>query len=950
MKVKMRSWALVLSLGLAVAVLTYVLWADTDVVGTVGPDAISVSPTAPPGISTGLSDPRADPEAGVARSVEAIAAAPTIGGGEAGIVRQVLTGRVVDDAARAVPNADVYCAAEERSVGIPVERLDPDKLAWAQRSTTMTDELGRFRVERGAASNARLGVRAPGFVPYDAAIPVTSDAAVDLGDIVLQTGIVLSGRVLDASRVPVAGARVRRLEKDARPATVLGSSDEDAVAITDADGNFVVDDLAPGAWSLLVKAGDHPDKLERGTAEVGLAISGLEIVLEDGAEIRGRVVHAPAEALPTLWVRAIPISGAPVGVLYAGDQVDPERFVVLPRGAHCDADGSFVVRGLSAGLEYRLSARVGEHDYFGPVRTGQATARAGARDVELVYRAGTVLTFQVVDAATSQPVTDFEVRLGRGHPEPLASDDGSVRHSFVDGNVRVTQGLDGGEEPLRLEVEARGYETLVVPDVRVPRGQSKGLGPVRLVPAAVVAVRVVDDATDAPVVGARVSLALEAPPARDPARSYERHAADSDVDGRVRLSALVGETARLFVQHPDFAPFRSETPGSFGVAREEVVRLHAGGTVVVEVRDALGVAVRGLRVRHASSVQDVVADDVREPDRSKTDAEGRLVFARLAPGEHTFELDVRRPAPNPSTPAPGELVPDSAPRRVAVADGSTETVTWIVPARGRTTGRVTANGQGVSGATVHFTPRGTTDTPRSLVARTNGNGEYVLSSVELGTYGVSVVHASRRMPFETEVAIETLQQSFDIALPQTSIRGRIVDGEGRGLASVRVHVERADAVDSLGKAARGNESSVQTDADGAYVLDGVQGDVDLVVEARHPDFQTVRSEFVRVAAGEARANVDLTLVVGAVLEVAVVRAGPTCRVRVSFADGQDAQVLDVVVPLAVNSTARFTGLRPGKWRIRLEDCIDPAKAAGVALEQVVEVAPNRANSARFELP
>jgi len=952
MKSSSRSLALILLLALAGGVVAYVLWAGR----ASNSDGASSDPRDRTTSSSGNADLDAPRSVGANERVEARVPTASIDGGESGSARHVLVGRVVDDSARAVVSADVFLGEDAGSSGIPVERLDPQELAWARRSTAKTDELGRFRFERSATSNARLRVRAAGFVPHDAAVPVRSDPTIDLGDIVLRTGIVLSGRVLDSSRAAVVGARVRRLEQHAAPAATLRDSDEDVVAITDANGGFALADLAPGPWSLLVKAGDHPDKLERGTAEAGRPVSGVEIVLEDGAEIRGRIVHAPAEALATLWVRAIPVSDAPVGVLYAGDQVDPERFVVLPRGAHCSADGSFVVRGLSVGLDYHLSARVGEHDYFGPVRTGQVLARAGARDVELVYRAGTVLTFQVVDGATSQPVTDFVVRLGRGHPEPLANDDGSVRHVFADGRVRVVQGLDGGDEPLRLEVEARGYETTVVPDVRVAPGQAQDHGIVRLVPAAVVAVRVVDDATGAPVSGARVWLAAD-DPAPEPAASapnYSVHAADSDEDGRVRLNALGGESVRLRARHPDFAPFRGETAGSFGIARDDVVRLRAGGTVVVEVRDARGVAVRGLRIRHASPVQDVLADEVRDPDRSRTDAEGRVVYTRLAPGEHTFELDVRRSASNSSTAASTGVVPDPTPRRVSVADGSTENVTWIVPTRGRTTGRVTANARGVSGATVRFTPRvaagSTSDSAETLVARTNGNGDYVLSSVELGSYDVSVVHGSRCMTFETEVAIDELQHAFDIALPPTAIRGRIVDAEGRPLAGVRVHVDHAAAIDTGADADRSNDSAIQTDVDGAYLLDGVQGDVDLVVEARHPQFQTARSAIVRVATGETRSDVDLVLAIGAVLDVAVVRAGPACRVRATYADGSGATALDVVVSLALNSTARFTGLRPGTWRIRLEDCVDLAKADGAMLEQVVEIAPHRANSVRFELP
>ena len=277
---------------------------------------------------------------------------------------------------------------------------------------SVTDAEGRFRIELQHAGNVRFGVRAPGFASSERTIPQGDAVATDLGDVVLTPGIVLRGRVVDSAHAPVAGARVTRLDVDARPAIVLGSADAEASAVTDADGAFALADLAPGAWSLLVAADGHPDEMERGVAEIGRAPAVVEIVLDDGLEIRGRVVQAPPEAFTELWIRAVPDAGPAVGGLYAGDRVDPERFLVRPRGARCGADGAFVVRGLTRGLDYRLVGRAGENDFFGAALTGQVTARAGASDVELVYRGVTALAFQVVDGATSKPVTELEVRVG----------------------------------------------------------------------------------------------------------------------------------------------------------------------------------------------------------------------------------------------------------------------------------------------------------------------------------------------------------------------------------------------------------------------------------------------------------------------------------------------------------------------------------------------------------
>ncbi len=961
----MRSWGLVLVVLFLVAVVAYVLWGTPS--GTTGWRS---GPTTTDGAADMSVQSHDDPKLGTPADTGSggrlgAASDSTSAGSAASEPRaRAYAGRVVDRNARPIPDAEVVLVDDERPSAIPPAKTDPEEMSRAIRSQSITDANGNFHIVARSASNSRMSVRAIGFAPHARTIPLRAESEIDLGDIVLENGIVIGGRVLDFARAPVAGARVRRLAADAGPAAVLGESKDGVVAVTAADGTFTLSDLAPGPWALLVKSDDRPDKLVRGTVDAGGETLGLEIVLDEGAEIRGRIVEAPQEALSSLWIRAVPETVPVVGQLYAGDHVDPERFVVLPRGAGCAADGSFVVRGLTAGLNYRVSARVGEHDFFGPVRTNQVTARAGARDVQLVYRAETTLAFQVIDAATSQPVTEFEVRFGRAL-EPLVNDDGSVRRTYPDGRVQITQGLDGSG-PLQVVVGARSYAKAHVADVRIAPGRTQDLGSVRLVPAPVIAVRVVDDATGAPVAGARVSLVDGPPIARNLAAKSavsDWHAGESDADGRVRLNALEGESVRLRVEHTGHAPFRSETAGSFGVARDELVRLQAGGTVVVEVRDALGAAVRGLHILHASGVQDVEAEDEREPDRSRTDAEGRLVFAHLAPGEHAFELEgAREPSLPPASGtdadgrAPGALAPESGSRRVAVADGSTQTLTWIVPPRGRLTGRVTANGLAVSGATLRFTPRSAaeprdSDFAASLDARTNGNGAYVLPSVELGTYGVTIVHPSRVMPFLTEVAVESLQHVFDVALPSTRVLGRVVDDDGRPVAGARVRIEGHDsAARRVADDERATDAGVPTDADGSYVLHGVQADVDLVVEARHSDYQPARSQIFRVASGESRADVDFRLAAGAVLEVIVLGAGSSCRVRATYAEGQAGDAPPAAVAVVANGTARVERLRPGMWRIELEDCSDPARGTrGEIPAQIVEVALNRENCARFDL-
>src|SRR5262249_25619959 len=149
-----------------------------------------------------------------------------------------------------------------------------------------------------------------------------------------------------------------------------------------------------------IRAGGHPDALVHGeTTHAGEALEGLEFVLDDGASIRGRVTGA-GEHARELWIHAVPKNLERAGKLFAGERVDEERFLVLPRSAHCADDGNFVVSGLTRDVTYRIAARAGEHDAFGEERSDALELLAGAENVELPYRPPTELAFQVVDAQT----------------------------------------------------------------------------------------------------------------------------------------------------------------------------------------------------------------------------------------------------------------------------------------------------------------------------------------------------------------------------------------------------------------------------------------------------------------------------------------------------------------------------------------------------------------------
>ncbi len=828
------------------------------------------------------------------------------------------TGRVLDARGAPIAKAQIDLAARDRSRGLPLDSLDPERLPWARRVQAITNELGRFEIEPRAAGRSRLRVRAPGFAPLERELS-THDARRELGDLVLDDSVVLGGRVLDAARNPVAGATLRRLALDAEPSVILGGSGGDVLATTAQDGTFRIDELASGRWRIAIRADGHPDKLVDGeTSTPGQRVSGLEFVLDEGAEIRGRVVNAPAEALRELWIRAVPKNLAPGGKLYVGDRIDEQRFLVLPRGARCAADGGFVLRGLTPDVTYRLAGRASERDAFGEERTHALDVRAGAENVELAYIAPTVLAFQVVDASTGEPLEAFDARLSGAAGATLVPTDaaGNPAGSFDRGCATIDRGfaaLDDGA--LELVIAATGYQPLRVPDVRVARERRTDLGTLRLVPGPVVRVHVVDDESGTAVAGATVEL-----DSGGDARSTRR--ATTDANGVARLDGFPDAEVACRVQHRDFAPYVS-APQRFGATREPTldVRLRPGASVVVDVRDASGASVRAARVTHTSST-------TRTATERETDAQGRARFEHLESGRHGFALDAE-PASN------------SGARRELELGARDETLTLTVSVRHPIRGRVLEGGEPLGGATLHFEARG--EKARPFDVRTNGAGTFNLAHVEPGAWRVRVLHPNRAWPFETEVDVFAGTSTLEITLPLALIEGRIVDTEGQPIAGASVRLE-LDAP-SVKPARVEGATSVRSDARGGYALFGAPVALDFVVVAEADGFQSARSPRVQLPPDAHGRTVDLLLKPGAAVDVRVERAdgGPTpaCQVRAFRANESP-----IVAPLGPDRVARLRGLAAGRWSLRVEAL---GGGAALAADIEVDVALGVTNSARVEL-
>jgi protocatechuate 3,4-dioxygenase beta subunit len=192
-------------------------------------------------------------------------------------------------------------AGPEQAVAgrVTIQEIDgqpaPQALREVLRAEAGAD--GRFRVEMLPAGGHVLGVTAPGYASkrVEANVP-PGGRDVDLGDVELETGLAIRGRVRDGTGRPIAAANISGYQARSMAAPYPVQS------ISEADGSFVLAGLQPGSYRVNATApgyagADRP--LEAGAEKV-------ELVLSPAGSISGAVVDDAGRPVEAFRVNASP--------------------------------------------------------------------------------------------------------------------------------------------------------------------------------------------------------------------------------------------------------------------------------------------------------------------------------------------------------------------------------------------------------------------------------------------------------------------------------------------------------------------------------------------------------------------------------------------------------------------------------------------------------------------
>jgi protocatechuate 3,4-dioxygenase beta subunit len=313
---------------------------------------------------------------------------------------------------------------------------------FASTEKTIHADDGHYAIDNVPPGTVDLYVQAAGYVRGSRGDIVAEDGKTVTGiDIQLDRGATISGRVT-AAGAPVAGVNVRQ-ESQRMPQI---STSAPAGSNTDADGFYKLDGVAEGDRLIQFNKSGFVTAQKPVDVKAGGDVR-LDVELDPGHELRGRVVDRSGHGLAGVYVDASP----------GGMRRNTNMNVT-------DGDGAFAVAGLSDG-KYVVTAR----------REGMVTAEATDVDVPqtqpvtLTLDAGATITGRVSGLPPDQ-LMQVTVTGSGGMSRNQTNADGSANftlNGLPDGQVRVEAFLFSGGRRRMAPAKTIVIENGVAPAVEL---------------------------------------------------------------------------------------------------------------------------------------------------------------------------------------------------------------------------------------------------------------------------------------------------------------------------------------------------------------------------------------------------------------------------------------------------------------------------------------------------
>ncbi|MDP6384778.1 MAG: carboxypeptidase-like regulatory domain-containing protein [Planctomycetota bacterium] len=845
-------------------------------------------------------------------------------------------GRVVDLSGRAVEGARVWL--NQTSEGFPFATFGGRQEV---EDAVLTDARGQFRLDAPKRTDLTLRARASNFAPFSQdGLLLPKDG--NLGDVVLQPGTILAGRVLSDLGQPLEGAQLRvQAQQSQGGMTIVVASDRAGPvdATTDATGQFVLDELAPGPYLISVHHSLHPNKEVNGQCdEPGSQPGELTIQLDPGGSASG-LVHGwnPTDE------DSYEVQAQPVGDDFIGRIKGIRRGRITSRNS---TTGVFEVSGLRLSKSYNfLVVRKGDA-FFTQEDAASVAGRAGDHGLVLELTSSAGIEFHVVNASTGAPIEEFTASAGRFQLKPLEDEDGEALGRHPDGRASFAEVKSDGTHTT-LEIAAAGFEPFRDERVQINPGAMQDLGTIRLRPVPVLRVKVLDALSGNPVAKARVRL-VDAPLERQQVMVISQggpmggrqKSVVTNSEGKAELTTSPGKPMTLRVSHGDYATY--DLPQPANVAEELEIRLMVGGEVRVTARDSSGKPMANTRIGHRTP-------EGSDDGTSRTNDQGVRTFKHLSPGSHYFRIeDSTEPSGFMMFTGLDDDFLDKDWGRIEVGINTSHELELAGAARGHLRGRLTVRGRPLANASVSLTPWTEKDEPMSHLMpfssnpeQTDSTGAYELKDRKVGEYKLTVNHPERWMEAVLRVTLNEGDTEFNYDLSDTVLEGRVVDTAGNGIAgaALRPEISRpgggsrsvmmfsasvsggtgggGTSVISIG----GPDSRTVSNEDGSFRLHGVRPDVDLTLKVTSDGYQPADIEIEELNPDEVRTGIEVALEVGSTLSIQVVGSdgnpGQFGSVRLERLDGGDDGKGDGATRGSgfQNGSVEVQGMAPGRWNL-----------------------------------
>lgn len=675
------------------------------------------------------------------------------------------TGRIVDPAGQPVAGADL-------ALSIAAEGPEGTGFSMSTRVQASSDSTGRFRFQQVGKGAYSLQVVHPGFAPAyrSGTVGARRRPVVDIGDLTLEPGASLEGRVLDPSGAPVEGAQVFVSERPSArwTARMPMSASNEGPALTGPDGFFRIADLEDGQrFDLSV---DKPGYvLARVPGVEAPTQEPLQIELRPAQSLSGRVLDGERRPVGGAWISLVEVRETGFG--------DDSSLSRSSRGAgQTDEEGRFVLSQLEPGplhLEVRAPG----------FRTAELSGLRIAEGeepspLEIVLEKGAVLEGRVLDG-NGQPVRQARIHVFFPDSRRFF---GPSHRTDDRGHFQIA-GLAAGEhrvtaEPLGSGLRAEGKVVLGDSgtyhlDLRLPFGVD-------------VSGHVVGEQGE-PLRGAWLSLhpIQEAEPR--PGAS-----ARSAADGSFRFRDIPDGLYRLNGSAPGHID--SPTEDEVLVAGREVgglvLRLGRGGTITGRILGVAGEETGLLRI-----------EALREDSGESRSTAGHDMTYRISVAPGTWRVTAFLPSGL------------SATGTVSVGAGEEAVLDLEMP-RGLTlSGRVLLDGQPLAGADVLVagSPGPGAEGALPTGATTRYDGSFSVPGLRPGPAALSVVsrglYHSRRLDL-------TASRTITVEIFTGQISGHVLSSTGEPVAGVLISLRGEDRETGAWAAT----AQASTDERGAFEL------------------------------------------------------------------------------------------------------------------------------------